>query len=354
MDIRTILTRDEFVGYAKSGAASEPVGQVRKEFAVVEASADRERRTVKFVITTNDVDRDNDVIDPKGWDVSDYMRSPVVLWAHDYKCPPIARALDIVQMPNGLASTAQFPAEGVYPFADMIFNLVAGGFIRSSSVGFRPVKYRFDDDRGGVDFMEQSLLEWSIVPVPANPHALVSASAAGISLEPMKQWVKSLLADWPEGVAKPEGSEKIETAETKTVTVVETETKTVTAGEVSVTETKTVETKTEELEATPEELPAVVEPTLESKVDALAETLRHLSETVAQALAAKTTPADDSVLELTEDDVALELSDDDEDGIDLDRDDLKGALGDVIGEHLRALALEETRKAINQVRGRLD
>ncbi len=46
----------------------------------------------------------------------------------------------------------------------------------STSVGFAPLKYAFTDDpqrRYGIDFLEQELLEFSIVTIPANPDALL-------------------------------------------------------------------------------------------------------------------------------------------------------------------------------------
>jgi phage head maturation protease len=57
------------------------------------------------------------------------------------------------------------------------------GFLSATSVGFIPLKYNFVDDpqrRFGIDFLEQELLEFSIVTVPANAEALIE----GRGLEP--------------------------------------------------------------------------------------------------------------------------------------------------------------------------
>lgn len=168
--------------------------------AVDEKAVDVTARTVKFTITTGDVDRDNDVIDPRGWDISDYLKAPVVLWAHDHKQPPIARALDVKRTSRGLTSVAQFPDAGIYPFADMIFDLIKGGFLRAASVGFAPLEYTRDDARGGLNFERQALLEWSVVPVPANANALVAASKAGVDL--------GLLTSWAAGALKASGTDE--------------------------------------------------------------------------------------------------------------------------------------------------
>jgi hypothetical protein len=98
-------------------AASKADRRLFKQFSaeINDKSVDETQRTVKFIITTGNVDRDNDTIDPKGWDLSDFLRSPSILWAHDYSQLPVARALDVVQTPDGLQSTAQFPPKGISP-----------------------------------------------------------------------------------------------------------------------------------------------------------------------------------------------------------------------------------------------
>jgi hypothetical protein len=66
-----------------------------------------------------------------------------------------------------------------------------GGFLSATSVGFSPLKYAFTDDpkrRFGIDFLEQELLEFSCVTVPANAEALIEGRAAGIDVTPMLDW----------------------------------------------------------------------------------------------------------------------------------------------------------------------
>jgi hypothetical protein len=55
---------------------------------------------------------------------------------------------------------------------------VVDGFIKAGSVGFLPVEWRFADSKDrpfGMDFLKQQLLEFSIVPAPANANALIEA-----------------------------------------------------------------------------------------------------------------------------------------------------------------------------------
>ena len=48
---------------------------IDKQFSTID-------RTVRFTISTGDVDRDNDTIDPQGWELAQFEKSGVVLWDH--------------------------------------------------------------------------------------------------------------------------------------------------------------------------------------------------------------------------------------------------------------------------------
>lgn len=162
-----------------------------------EAVVDDLARTARFTITTGAVDRENDVIVPDGWHLENYLKNPVVLFGHNYRALPVGKATEVVRTGNGLMSTVQFPEEGTYDFADTVFRLVKGGFLKATSVGFRPMKWARNEERQGYDFMEAELLEWSIVPVPANPEALIAASAQGVDLEPLRKWLADAIDAWP-------------------------------------------------------------------------------------------------------------------------------------------------------------
>ena len=72
----------------------------------------------------------------------------------------------------------------------MTFQLYAEGFLHAVSVGFRPLDWRWaagEERADGIDFQRQELLEFSCVPVPANPEALVAVRAKGIDLTPLLQ-----------------------------------------------------------------------------------------------------------------------------------------------------------------------
>ena len=136
---------------------------------------DEETRTVQVVVSTGDRARDDAVIDQSGWVFSNYDRNPVVLWAHDDRSLPIAKALpaERVQTENELIETHQF-AE--HPFADTVFAQVKGGFVSATSVRWLPGKTEMKNVGGRPVLVFKSgheLLESSYVPIPADPGCLV-------------------------------------------------------------------------------------------------------------------------------------------------------------------------------------
>lgn len=155
---------------------------------------DGEDRTLIFTISSGSVDRMGDTIAVNGWKLDAYRKNPVVLWAHDGADFPVARSPKIWIENDKLKAEAVFvPKENLATglHAEGILQLYKGGFMSATSVGFIPLKYAFTDDpqrRYGIDFLEQELLEFSLVTVPANAEALIEGRAAGIDVVPMLDW----------------------------------------------------------------------------------------------------------------------------------------------------------------------
>jgi HK97 family phage prohead protease len=139
----------------------------------------------------------NDTIAAAGWDLTDFSANPVALWAHDSSAPPIGGARNVGVEGDRLLGDIEFAPPETYAFADTIYRLVLGKFLRAVSVGFMPTRYAFvenDPERGfGIDFLEQSLLEISVCPVPANPNALQEARRKGIDTRPLVEWAERTL-----------------------------------------------------------------------------------------------------------------------------------------------------------------
>jgi len=141
-------------------------------------------RTLEFIGTTPEVDRYGDIIEMDGWEIDNYLKNPVFLWAHDYKQPPIGKALAVEKTPRGLVFRIRFAEPEIYPFADTIYKLYLGGYLRATSVGFRDLEREPITDQDGRQtgwrYKRQELYELSAVPVPANPNALMLAVQKGV------------------------------------------------------------------------------------------------------------------------------------------------------------------------------
>lgn len=154
-------------------------------------SIDREARTIVARISTDIVDRDKEVLLPKGAILDFYRKNPVVLWAHEYNSKPIGRALWVkIEGPALLAKVEFAPSEE----AMKVFELYADKYLNAWSVGFLPVDgkghapteqdIRQHPDWAGARWIheEWDLLEFSAVSVPSNPNALALAVSKGLSL----------------------------------------------------------------------------------------------------------------------------------------------------------------------------
>lgn len=150
-----------------------------------------EGRTVTFVFSDASVDRYGDTIDQRGWVLDKYRSNPVVLFGHNDKSVAnvIGKALNVRIEGGALMGDIEFAPAAANPDAEIVYQLVKGGYLNSVSVGFQPIEWALSKDKsraGGVDFKKQELLEISVVPVPANANALVQAKAAGIDFSRLK------------------------------------------------------------------------------------------------------------------------------------------------------------------------
>jgi HK97 family phage prohead protease len=162
--------------------------QVRKDVTMVRQVEDDAARKIAFVLSSADVDRDGDTVDPKGWVLDPYRANPVVLWHHDTSIPPIAKSESIDVVDGKLKAVAVFPPKGVHALADTVYELVKGGWVNGASVGFNGIERSPRGDKG-YDYKKCELYEWSILPVPAHRGALREAEKAGVDMTQVRKWV---------------------------------------------------------------------------------------------------------------------------------------------------------------------
>ena len=140
---------------------------------------DDKEQTLTAYVSTGGRDRMDEVLLPAGVDLKNYNKNPVVLWAHRYDQPPIGKALWTKRSGEGILSKVKFAST---QFAQDIFKLYKDGFLKAFSVGFIPKEHEDGDGQKSPrrTYKKWEMLEYSAVPVPANPDALTLAVQKGI------------------------------------------------------------------------------------------------------------------------------------------------------------------------------
>ena len=157
----------------------------QRRVMVAEARQVEGEDTHQMVIAARERSRNGDELNLRGVDFQNYLKNPVVLWSHDsFGGIPIGKTLEIDHDDKGrIVADFQFNSED--EFAARVENAWNGGFIRAASIRFMPTKVvEMLDEQGRVDRLrieESDLLEWSLVPIPADPDA-VKAGARALNL----------------------------------------------------------------------------------------------------------------------------------------------------------------------------
>ena len=154
--------------------------------------SDNDDRTFDIILSTSAIDRDGDTINQNGWELANFLKNPVALFAHDNRSLPVGMVANLRVEGGKLMGSVKMADMAANPLAESVLRLVKGGFLNAVSVGFSPIEFERTDT--GMRFIKQELLELSIVPIPSNPEALVTAK--GLDLAPMKDWFKGCLDDW--------------------------------------------------------------------------------------------------------------------------------------------------------------
>lgn len=140
----------------------------------------------RFVLSDESKDRMGDVIQADGWKLGNFKKNPIALFGHDTK-------FVVGQWKNVHVEGDQLLGELdlLEPVSERLREVVAAvdaGILRAVSVGFKPIKaepIKQDDPFSGMRFLEQELVECSLVAVGANPNALQVAKSLNLSPETM-------------------------------------------------------------------------------------------------------------------------------------------------------------------------
>ena len=135
-----------------------------------------------FILSTEDVDRDGDVILADGWKLANFRKNPIALWQHDHK-QPVGVWHNIRVEGKRLIADLKVASTNL---GQMAKTLIEEGILKAVSVGFsfehKDVEPRDETDPGrGFLFKRAELLETSLVSVGANPYALRIGKSLNLS-----------------------------------------------------------------------------------------------------------------------------------------------------------------------------
>lgn len=190
-----------------------------KTFPSAVTKSEADRPATLDIISTKDVDRDGEVLLPQGCDMSSYDKTPTVLFGHEYR-----------EIPVGVSKWRKVTDDNILSRTEYYKNQLARDVFEArealgNSVGFIPKKWvdnpenkesgdvywgaqpNYDEElyentlsdnsiegRPARIFLEWELLEYSKVPVAANPSAVTLALKSAKS-EQMRDELEKILEE---------------------------------------------------------------------------------------------------------------------------------------------------------------
>ena len=137
---------------------------------------DGEYVTVKGIASTPTPDRMDDIVDPMG---AKFKTPMPLLWQHQHD-KPVGHVTFAQPNKDGIPFEAQIPrikeAGTLKDRVDEAIQSLKYRLVAAVSIGFSPIKdaYEFMEN-GGIHFKEWEWLELSLVTIPANSEAIISA-----------------------------------------------------------------------------------------------------------------------------------------------------------------------------------
>jgi hypothetical protein len=162
-------------------------GDVKHWIGTVEASSARGDEA-EATATTGGLDRTSDIVRPEGAETEHYERNPVIFYGHAHTgadSVPIAMATALGRTGDGWRIRWRWNTDEKYDLAQRVRRAWDGGFLRTLSIGFKPLRWE-PNAAGGTTFTAWEWLETSIVPIPANAEASRELKALGLWAEPLE------------------------------------------------------------------------------------------------------------------------------------------------------------------------
>lgn len=176
----------------ETDATTNPKGTNAKSvvpFAV--KASDDSARTITGLAAAWTLDSYDDVIEPgafkrtlQNWRSSQKAKPIPLLDQHDYRASRsvLGKMTDAEETDDGLLATFEFIPDD--PDADAVYRRVKGGYITGLSIGYRAIRWEYEQKEGGAEWerirhlKEVALLEVSVVTWPANDDARIESVKA--------------------------------------------------------------------------------------------------------------------------------------------------------------------------------
>ncbi|MCR5875161.1 HK97 family phage prohead protease [Phenylobacterium sp. J426] len=195
---------DEFLsareGFVKSG-------NVLVKANKAPPSWDADKRSARFIMSTEQEDRDRDIIVQAGGDLTEFLKNPAAPFAHRSYDFAVGSWANVEQLltgrPKRLEGDLILLAEGEDEMADRVARHIAGGTLRACSIGFIPksVERREvpEDKRDSYFWPGWMIHEWELVEcspclIPANPGAMAKAALGGDTIA--REILEDVLDNW--------------------------------------------------------------------------------------------------------------------------------------------------------------
>lgn len=195
-DQRLAIAFDEWANRNKKAKVGEIVENIKLEKEMtcnIKQLGSDDDRILRFVISDETQDSDDDILLFEGWNLSRFVKNPIGLYMHQYDKPAMAKAVNIIkdEMNRTIMIDFKFPSfdemssderfvSDWAKLTDTIFNLYKNGYMNAVSVGFDSNDFtKNPNSQYGRIYKNKNLLEVSFVSVPANENALRTAKSKG-------------------------------------------------------------------------------------------------------------------------------------------------------------------------------
>jgi HK97 family phage prohead protease len=178
------ITRDEYVRRTLSETQRAYAALTIKDYDETKRDGARVR-SIRGVATAITVDRYGDTVVPAG---ARYKLPLPALWQHHADQPvglQVTAEVNDLDIPVTIILAEPKESQELIDRVTLAWESVKEGLVRGLSIGFRPLPdgYAFDQDSWTFTFNTWEWLETSLVTIPANPDAQISAAVRSMDHE---------------------------------------------------------------------------------------------------------------------------------------------------------------------------